>query len=83
MESGLPVRSFMTFNPVGIQCGYSLTTVLSVQSVNGGVKSQFITHRPESADHAFGDVGKIRMMAEGFTLMNIGQMNLNKRDVNR
>src|SRR5512141_664932 len=41
---------------------------------------QFVAVRAQARHHANGEVGEIRMMAEGFARVNVGKMNFDKRD---
>ena len=41
---------------------------------------QFVTVRAQAGHHADGEVGKIRVMAEGFARVNVGKMNFDERD---
>src|SRR4030065_2015474 len=41
---------------------------------------QFVTVRAQTGHHADGEVGKMRMMAEGFACVYVGKMNFNERN---
>src|SRR4030042_2980769 len=41
---------------------------------------QFVPVRATAGHHADGEVGKIRVMAEGFARVNVGKMNFDERD---
>src|SRR5512139_1345092 len=41
---------------------------------------QFVAVRAQAGHHADGEVGKIRVVAEGFARVNVGKMNFDKRN---
>src|SRR5512139_1237810 len=44
------------------------------------LQRQFVSERTESADHAGGDIGEIRMAAERLACVDVGNMHFDERD---
>src|SRR5688572_12584854 len=51
------------------------------QVVSRGAQRQLITERTESRDRADGDIGEIRVMAEGLPRMHVAQMHFDERNL--
>ena len=60
-----------------------LLTWLAGDSMHGGLQRQLVAERPEPANYALGDIGKIGVPAKRLARVNIGQMHLDEGNPGR
>jgi hypothetical protein len=63
-----------------VSCGDSR---LLTQKIAGGLQRQEVTVWPKAGDLPYSNISKVRMASKRFPSMDIGQMDLNHRDVHR